>query len=140
MGRWREKDLDEPIDTAGELVTGEKFSDIRQLKKVIATEHRLDFYRALTEKMLTFALGRGLTYHDTHTVDIIVERLETSGGRFSELLFGIIESAPFQKQRVTPKESPTNNPTGRTEAAGSPPRVGQAFQPDRTRDQSGQPA
>jgi hypothetical protein len=119
MGKWRDKDLDTPIDTAGELVTGEKFSDIRQLKQVIATDHRLDFYRALTEKMLTFALGRGLTYHDTHTVDIIVERLEKSGGRFSELLFGIIESAPFQKQRAAPKESPTNKSTGRTEAAGS---------------------
>jgi hypothetical protein len=104
MGKWRDKDLDEAIDTAGELVTGEKFSDIRQLKKVIATEHRLDFYRAMTEKLLTFALGRGLTYHDTHTVDIIVERLDKNGGRFSELLFGIIESAPFQQQRAAPSK------------------------------------
>jgi hypothetical protein len=102
MGVWRDKDLGEPVDPAGELITGEQFSDIRELKKILIEKYSTDFYRALTEKMLTYALGRGLTYRDTHTVDIIVERLQRGNGRFSELLFGIIESSPFQKQRATP--------------------------------------
>jgi hypothetical protein len=50
--------------------------------------------------MLTYALGRGLEYTDEHTVDVIVANLQTSGGKFSSLLRGVVESAPFQKQRM----------------------------------------
>ncbi|HEX2854542.1 MAG TPA: DUF1592 domain-containing protein [Opitutaceae bacterium] len=99
MGMWRELDAKLPIDPAGKLVTGEKFADIRELKRVLATERRADFYRCLTEKMLTYALGRGLEYYDVQTVDEIVARLERDQGRFSTLLTGVIESAPFQKHR-----------------------------------------
>ena len=53
----------------------------------------------MTEKLLTYALGRGLEYSDTETVDTIVDRLDRDGGRFSSLLMGVIESAPFQKRR-----------------------------------------
>jgi Protein of unknown function (DUF1585) len=45
-------------------------------------------------------LGRGLDYYDVETVDVIVERIEKNDGRFSTLLTGIIESAPFQKRRA----------------------------------------
>jgi hypothetical protein len=68
---------------------------------VLAEQHRQDFYRCLTEKLLTYALGRGLEYYDVETVDQIVQRLEENGGRFSALLDGIVESAPFQKRRIT---------------------------------------
>jgi hypothetical protein len=99
LGMWRTGPAGRPIDPSGRLLSGEEFADVSQLKKVLADDHRLDFYRCLTEKMLTYALGRGLDYHDQHTVDQIVERLEKNGGRLSELLSGIIESAPFQKMR-----------------------------------------
>lgn len=99
MGMWRELDAKQTIDPAGKLVTGEKFTDIRELKRVLANERRTDFYRCLTEKMLTYALGRGLEYYDVQTVDEIVTRLERDQGRFSTLLNGVIESAPFQKLR-----------------------------------------
>ena len=99
MGNWRDVDAKLPIDPAGILATGETFSDIRGLKHILTHERRLDYYRCLTEKMLTYALGRGLEYYDVHTVDQIVTRLEQENGRFSALLSGIIESAPFQKQR-----------------------------------------
>jgi hypothetical protein len=62
-------------------------------------EHREDFYRCLTEKLLTYALGRGVEPSDVETVDQIVQRLESEQGRFSALLTGVIESAPFQKRR-----------------------------------------
>ena len=80
-------------------MTGEPFSGIRELKHVLTHERRLDYYRCLTEKMLTYALGRGLEYYDVQTVDQVVDQLEKNQGRFSTLLTGIIESAPFQKER-----------------------------------------
>lgn len=69
------------------------------MKRVLAGEYRINFYRCLTEKLLTYALGRGLEYYDVDAVDRIVEQLDQSGGRFSTLLTGVIESAPFQKRR-----------------------------------------
>ena len=99
LGLWREKESGQPIDASGRLITGESFHDVRDLKRILKERHYLDFYRCLTEKLLTYALGRGLDYHDVETVDRIVERLDREGGRFSALLMGVIESAPFQKRR-----------------------------------------
>jgi hypothetical protein len=99
MGMWRDKERNQPIETGGKLITGEEFHDVRELKHILATKHREDFYRCLAQKLLTYALGRGLEYYDVGTVDQIVERLDEKGGHFSALLTGIIESAPFQKQR-----------------------------------------
>jgi hypothetical protein len=99
MGMWRDKDQGQPVDASGMLMTGEKFGGIRELKQIIKDKHRLDFYRCLTEKLLTYALGRGLEYYDEHTVDQIVARLDRDQGKFSTLLMGVVESAPFQKQR-----------------------------------------
>ncbi len=99
MGNWRELDARKPIDPSGRLVTGENFADIRELKRLLTHERRLDFYRCLTEKMLTYALGRGLETCDVETVDQIVGRLDHDQGRFSTLLTGIVGSTPFQKMR-----------------------------------------
>lgn len=101
LGRWRDKDAGQPIDASAELITGEKFRSVKELKRILVTERRLDFYRSLTEKMLTYALGRGVEYYDVQVVDEIVGRLDGSGGRPSVLLTGIIESAPFQKRRAS---------------------------------------
>ena len=99
MGMWRTQELKQPIDAGGKLITGESFTSVQSLKHVLATRHHRDFYHALTEKLLTYALGRGLEYYDVQTVDTIVERMEKENGRFSALLMGIVESAPFQKSR-----------------------------------------
>jgi hypothetical protein len=99
LGMYREKEHGQPIDTAGKLITGESFSSVRELKQILKNPRRLDFYRCLTEKFLTYALGRGPEYYDVEAIDRIVERLEREEGRFSALLMGVIESAPFQKRR-----------------------------------------
>ena len=99
LGMWREQERGQTIDAAGKLITGESFHDIRELKRILMGRHRLDFYRCLTEKLLTYALGRGLEYYDVETVDRIVAQLDRENGRFSALLMGIIDSAPFQKRR-----------------------------------------
>jgi hypothetical protein len=100
LGRWRDKDSNQPIEVAGQLITGESYKNIKEFKQILVKSHSRDFYRCLTEKMLTYALGRGLDYYDVETVDVIVGRIEKNDGRFSTLLTGIIESAPFQKRRA----------------------------------------
>jgi hypothetical protein len=100
MGMWREKERNQTIDAAGVLITGESFQSVRELKRILAHEHREDFYRCLTEKFLTYALGRGTEYYDVETIDQIVQRLDSQDGRFSALLTGVIESAPFQRMRM----------------------------------------
>jgi hypothetical protein len=99
LGRWREQERAEPIDASGKLITGESFTDIQDLKKILVGRHRRAFYRCLTEKMLTYALGRGLEAYDVQAVDTIVERIENEDGRAAALISGIMESAPFQKRR-----------------------------------------
>jgi hypothetical protein len=99
MGMWRDKELSQPIESGGKLATGEDFGSVQEMKHILATKHQLDFYRTLTGKLLTYALGRGLDYYDVETVDQIVARMEKENGRFSALLMGVVESAPFQKRR-----------------------------------------
>jgi mono/diheme cytochrome c family protein len=99
LGRWREKEQGQPIDAAGKLVTGESFQGITELKRILIDRHQREFERCLSEKMLTYALGRGLDSLDVETVDRLVDRLETAGSRPSALLLGIVESIPFQRQR-----------------------------------------
>ncbi|PAW66885.1 MAG: hypothetical protein B9S34_06875 [Opitutia bacterium Tous-C1TDCM] len=102
LGAWRDRDAGQPIEAAGQLVTGEKFADVRELKRVIARDRKHDVYHCLAEKLLTYALGRGLEYYDTFALDEIIRRLERDDGKFSALLMGVVESVPFQKQRTVP--------------------------------------
>ena len=99
-GSYRTQELDQPIDASGELYTGEEIHNVGDLKQVLVKNHRLEFYRCLTEKMLIYATGRGMEYYDMPTIDKIADRLYQSDGRFSVLLYGVIESAPFQEQRA----------------------------------------
>lgn len=100
MGMWRTQEFGEPIDSTGTLITGEKFKNIQELKHILVTKHAKDFYTTVTEKLLTYALGRGLEYYDVETVDQIVARIEKNDGRVSALIAGVVESAPFQKTRL----------------------------------------
>jgi hypothetical protein len=113
LGAWRDMEAQQPIEPAGELVTGEKFADVRELKQVLRRDRKIDVYRCLTEKMLTFALGRGLEHYDVHTVDEIVARLDREEGRMSVLIASIVESAPFQKQRIERGTATAGLPTTR---------------------------
>lgn len=107
LGNWRDREAGQAIDPTGTLITGEAFKDVRELKHLITNERRTDYYRCLTEKLLTYALGRGLDYYDVETVDQILAQLDRDGGRFSTLLLGVIDSAPFQKQRRLSPDSLT---------------------------------
>jgi Protein of unknown function (DUF1592)/Protein of unknown function (DUF1588)/Protein of unknown function (DUF1587)/Protein of unknown function (DUF1585)/Protein of unknown function (DUF1595)/Planctomycete cytochrome C len=100
LGMWREKERGQPIESKGELITGDSFDSVRDLKHLLLGRFRQDIYRCITEKMLTYALGRGLTYNDVDSVDQIIERLERDDGKMSALVMGVIESAEFQRIRT----------------------------------------
>lgn len=103
IGRWRTEDDGLPIDSSSQLSSGESFSDIRELREILVQKRRL-FYRCLTRKLMTYALGRGIEYTDTPQIEAIVDTMmaEETGGdraRFSRLLMGIVESPQFQMRR-----------------------------------------
>jgi mono/diheme cytochrome c family protein len=98
-GIFRDKERSLAIDPSGTLITGEPFKNVVELKQILATKHRDDFYRCLTEKLMTYALGRGLDYYDVEAVDRIVAKLDKEDGHFEALLNGVIDSVPFQHRR-----------------------------------------
>lgn len=100
LGGWRDTEARQPIDSAGQLATGERFANLVELKRVLARDRRADIYRCLAEKVFTYALGRAAEPGDAHTLDAITERLLTRGGRATELLLGVIESPAFQRRRA----------------------------------------
>ncbi len=100
LGMWRDTERKQPIAAQGNLITGETFNSVAELKRILANDHRQEFYATLTRKLLTYASGRGTEYYDVETIDGIVKRLNANDGHFSAMLMGVIESAPFQKMRI----------------------------------------
>ena len=98
IGGWRTADGDFPIDASGELPGGIRFNGPAELKSLL--HDRADqFARNLVQKMLTYALGRGLERYDKPVVDKISSGMSENGYRFASLLLGIVESPPFQMRR-----------------------------------------
>jgi len=95
VGAWRDKDGNVPIDTSGVLPGGKSFQGAKDLKQILRGESAA-FTRNLTEKMLTFALGRGLETFDRRAVEDIVRKMEQNQYRFSTLVMEIVNSRPFQ--------------------------------------------
>lgn len=108
LAMFRTAEAEQPIDATGKLVTGEEFKDVRELRNVIANDRRQDLYRCLTQKMLVYALGRGLDYSDEFIVDDIVAKLEQNDGKIHVLIKSIVESNAFQRQRTLNPESLTS--------------------------------
>jgi hypothetical protein len=100
IGAWRDKEGGLPVDPSGELPDGRSFRGPGELKRLIK-EDRDAFRRCLAEKMLTFALGRGLEYYDHCAVDAIVEALDKEGDRLSALVLAVAQSEPFQMRTAT---------------------------------------
>ncbi len=98
IGRYREQERGKPLDTTGVLPTGEKFSGPLELIQILRGRER-QFARALSEKMLTYAIGRGLEYYDSCAVDRIVDALAEDDYKFSTLVIEIVRSEPFQMRR-----------------------------------------
>ncbi|HEX5223051.1 MAG TPA: DUF1588 domain-containing protein [Verrucomicrobiae bacterium] len=98
IGLWREQEFGEPIKVDETTVTGEKLTSVDDLKKLFA-ERKSKFYQCVTEKLLTYALGRGLEPADIITVDGIADQMMANYGKFSTLLMALVESPAFQTRR-----------------------------------------
>lgn len=100
IGRFRSKDGNDPIDPAGELPDGSKFAGPAQLKEILTGKKDL-VARNITEKLLTYALGRGLEYYDERAIRKIVAEMSKADYKFSTLVSGIVNSDPFRLRRGT---------------------------------------
>jgi hypothetical protein len=98
IGRWRQMDGKFPIDSSGTLPGGEKFDGPIELIEILRQREK-EFVRAFTEKMLVFALGRGLRYYDQCAVEDIVKAVTLNEYRFSAIVEQIVLSDPFRKRR-----------------------------------------
>ncbi len=101
MGQWQSKDIDTglPIDASGQLADGSRVSGPDDLRKALL--HDTDrFVETITEKLMTYALGRTLDYHDMPDVRAIVRRADADHDRFESIVLGIVESPQFLMKRV----------------------------------------
>jgi hypothetical protein len=99
VGRWREKDDKFAIDDSCELNNGDSFNGTDGLRKLMAGKRRDQFVHCLAEKLMTYALGRGMEFYDMPTIDRICSTAAKSDDRFSALLLEIVKSAPFETRR-----------------------------------------
>ena len=109
VGRWRSLGEDNrPIDTAGTLPDGTSFDGPGGLRRALL--RRPDsFVATVTEKLLTYALGRGLEYYDMPAVRKIVRENASNSYRLKDLIVGIIDSVPFQMRQSAPERQPSRS-------------------------------
>jgi hypothetical protein len=99
VGRWRSRDTDDSaVDAEGALPSGVTFAGIGGLKKALLDQPG-SIANTVTEKLLTYGLGRGIEYYDAPTVRAIVRDARSKDYRFSSLIAGVVKSAPFQMRR-----------------------------------------
>jgi hypothetical protein len=98
VGSWRTRDGNEPVDPGGTLPNGQSFQSPRELVALFKQRDE-DFRRCLTEKMLTFALGRGLLSSDRQHIAEIAQATQKRGDTLSALIQEIVKSEPFLNRR-----------------------------------------
>jgi hypothetical protein len=98
VGRWRTKDGKFNVDATGAIPGGKNFNGAAQLKKILLAEKDA-FARAFSEKLLTFALGRGLQSADKCALDDVQNKASKSNYKFSAVVDAIVLSEPFRKRR-----------------------------------------
>ena len=99
VGEWRTKEPGGVVDPSGQLADGTKVDGPVALRQAIM-KHPEQFVRTLTEKMMTYGLGRGLEYYDMPTVRRIAMDASRSDYKFSSIVLGIVNSTPFKMRRV----------------------------------------
>jgi hypothetical protein len=98
VGKWRAKDGAFPVDASDTFPDGTKLNGPSSIRAMLLARKEL-FVRTLSEKLLTYALGRGLSHSDKAAVDRIAAGCAKSGYRFSSLIEGVVLSDPFTKRK-----------------------------------------
>jgi hypothetical protein len=101
VGRWRDKDAGNNIDASGRLPDGTAFEGPAGLRQLLLTKYKEEFVRSAAEKLLMYALGRGLEYYDYPTVRAIAREAAGDDYSFSSLITSVVYSMPFQMRRVS---------------------------------------
>ena len=99
IGRWRMTEGSTPIDSSGVLPDGTQFEGPVELSKILVRKKE-EFIYTVTEKLLTYALARGIEYYDAPAVRKILQEAAASDYRWSSLILGIVKSTPFQMRRA----------------------------------------
>lgn len=99
LGRWRDEIKGEPVDASGKLTTGEDFTGPAALRAILAGSKRELFVRNLVERMLSYAVRRGVEYYDLPTIKQIMAELEAGENRGTALIVAVVRSVPFQYRR-----------------------------------------
>ena len=99
VGKWRDMFAGVDVDASGLLPDGAAFNGRKGLENLIL-DRPTDFVATVTEKLLTYALGRGVEYYDMPTVRSIVRQSEQEDFSWSSLILGVVKSAPFQMRRT----------------------------------------
>jgi hypothetical protein len=94
-GRWRTTDGGVPVDASSQMVDGTKLSGPASLREALVNRSDV-FVSTLTEKLMTYAVGRGLKYYDMPAVRAVTREASRNNDRFSSIVLGIVKSAPFQ--------------------------------------------
>lgn len=125
IGRFRAVDESfNPLDTSGALPDGTKFSGVKELKEALA-KHPERFVNTVTEKLMTYALGRGLEYYDMPAVRKVVKDASRDDYRMQAIILGIVKSYPFQMRRVDPTTNPHPDSVARSEVQSDKRRIDQ---------------
>jgi hypothetical protein len=98
IGRWRTKDGKFDVDASGTLPNGKTFSNPAEMRSLFLSQLPA-FSRCITEKMLTYSLGRGLNFPDRRVVDEIDHKLAANNYGFQTLIYEVVHSLPFQSRR-----------------------------------------
>jgi hypothetical protein len=104
IGRWRETDGGASIN-ANVTLDGATIDSMKAFREALLAR-RHEFVQTVTEKLTTYALGRGLEYFDAPVIRKMVRDLEQDGYRWSSLVLAVVRSAPFQMRRVKEMEDP----------------------------------
>jgi hypothetical protein len=106
LGKWRTSSDGARIDASAALPDGTKFDGVTGLRNLLVS-HRDDFVRTMTEKLLAYAIGRGIEYYDLPVVRKITKEAAADDYRWSALIAGIVSSAPFTTSVV--QSGPSDN-------------------------------
>jgi hypothetical protein len=97
-GKWRSREAGQKLDSSGQLVDGSPIDGVVNLRQALL-RYSPQFVRTVTEKLLTYALGRGVEYEDMPVVRSIVREAGKNDYRFSAVVLEIVRSVPFQMNR-----------------------------------------
>jgi hypothetical protein len=100
-GKWRTKDAGTPIDASAQMPDGTKFEGLDGLKKTLLSTRKDDFVHTAAEKLLLYAIGRGLESYDMPAVRTIVRDAAKEDYRMSALIMAVVRSTPFQMRRTS---------------------------------------